>query len=124
MLISFTYSLNLLLYHFNVLCLSYKYIFILVKAIRCYQCSSDSDPDGTDVCGAYESFEKDRHVPVDCSSDETTTPGTFCMKEVHQSPKGFICKFALFLMNFLYNLSQYILLAVLEGHENEHFSTV
>ncbi|KAK9505517.1 hypothetical protein O3M35_009556 [Rhynocoris fuscipes] len=59
-------------------------------AIRCYQCSTGTDPKGVDNCGAYAGFKKDMHIPVDCSSEESVTPGTFCMKETQQGPKGFI----------------------------------
>lgn len=59
-------------------------------AIRCYQCSSATDPDGEDNCGAYNKFDKTRHIAIDCNSDESHTPGSFCMKIVQQSPKGFI----------------------------------
>ncbi|KAK7870511.1 hypothetical protein R5R35_002915 [Gryllus longicercus] len=59
-------------------------------AIRCYQCSSSTDPDGEDNCGAYSKFDKSRHIAIDCNSDESHTPGSFCMKIVQQSAKGFI----------------------------------
>ena len=41
----------------------------------------------------YWPFEPERNVPVDCNSDESHTPGTFCVKVVKQGPRGFICKF-------------------------------
>lgn len=63
---------------------------VISEAIRCYQCASDNDPKNEDNCGAYEKFQKDRFVAVDCNSDESTTPGTFCMKITQQSPRGFI----------------------------------
>lgn len=69
------------------------YFIFLGNAIRCYQCSSGTDPKGVDNCGAYSNFQKDRNIPVDCASEEAVTPGTFCMKETHQGPKGFICKY-------------------------------
>ncbi|XP_054268506.1 uncharacterized protein LOC128990232 [Macrosteles quadrilineatus] len=59
-------------------------------AVRCYQCSSHQDPKGEDNCGAYEKFQKDRHIAVDCNSDETVAPGSFCMKITQQGPRGFI----------------------------------
>ncbi|KAJ1522302.1 hypothetical protein ONE63_002599 [Megalurothrips usitatus] len=61
-----------------------------VESIRCYQCSSGQDSKGEDNCGAYEKFDQSKHIAVDCSSDESSTPGSFCMKVTQQSPKGFI----------------------------------
>ncbi|KAL7300885.1 hypothetical protein TKK_0006438 [Trichogramma kaykai] len=61
-----------------------------VDAIKCYQCSSDTDPDGDDVCGAYTKFDKERNIAVECNSDESKMPGTFCVKLTQQSPRGFI----------------------------------
>jgi len=66
------------------------------EAIQCYQCSSGQDSKGEDTCGAYKKFDKSRHIAVECNSDESHTPGTFCMKITQQGPKGFICKFELF----------------------------
>mgnify|MGYP006952280651 CR=1 FL=1 len=63
---------------------------ILVESVRCYQCSSAQDKDH-DSCGAYSSFEKEKHIPVECNSHESHTPGSFCMKVVQQGPIGFIC---------------------------------
>ncbi|XP_059488223.1 uncharacterized protein LOC132204024 [Neocloeon triangulifer] len=60
------------------------------NAIRCYQCSSAQDPKGEDNCGAYENFDPENHIAVDCISDESHTPGTFCMKITQQGPIGFI----------------------------------
>ncbi|XP_043578297.1 uncharacterized protein LOC122565882 [Bombus pyrosoma] len=60
------------------------------QAIRCYQCSSDTDPKGEDLCGAYEKFDKDKNIAVDCNSEESYMPGTFCVKITRQSPRGFI----------------------------------
>ncbi len=82
----------------------------LGKCIKCFQCSSTEDqrkPTGVwsedhytqnryeDNCGVYWPFEKDRmgNVPVECNSDESHTPGTFCVKITRQGPRGFICKF-------------------------------
>ena len=45
-----------------------------------------------DNCGVYWPFESDRNVPVECNSDESHTPGTFCVKVTRQGPRGFICK--------------------------------
>ncbi|XP_075234774.1 UPAR/Ly6 domain-containing protein crok [Lycorma delicatula] len=59
-------------------------------AIQCYQCSSAEDGKGEDNCGAYDKFHKERHIAVECSSDESVTPGTFCMKLTQQGPRGFI----------------------------------
>ena len=44
----------------------------------------------------YWPFEPERNVPVDCNSDESHTPGTFCVKIVKQGPRGFICKHAFY----------------------------
>uniref|UniRef100_A0A2M3ZED3 Putative secreted peptide n=1 Tax=Anopheles braziliensis TaxID=58242 RepID=A0A2M3ZED3_9DIPT len=59
-------------------------------AIRCYQCSSQTDPLGSDNCGAYKAFNKSQNIAIECNSDESHMPGSFCMKVVHQSPRGFI----------------------------------
>ncbi|KAG7170649.1 uncharacterized protein LOC121864173 [Homarus americanus] len=59
-------------------------------AIKCYQCSTDEDPDGRDLCGAYETFDAESHIPVDCFQEESVTPGTFCVKVTKQSPRMFI----------------------------------
>lgn len=59
-------------------------------AIRCYQCSSGTDPKGVDSCGAYKRFNKTQHIAIECNSDESHMPGSFCMKVVQQGPKGFI----------------------------------
>lgn len=79
--------------------LSRPYITILLRlnlclvcGIQCYQCSTSSDPKGSDNCGAYEKFHKDRHVSVECTSDESHTPGTFCVKVTKQGLRGFICE--------------------------------
>lgn len=72
--------------------LSFIYLSSIVNGIQCYQCSTSSDPKGSDNCGAYEKFHKDRHIPVECTSDESHTPGTFCVKVTKQGLRGFICK--------------------------------
>ncbi|KAI4456131.1 atilla isoform b-related-related [Holotrichia oblita] len=59
-------------------------------AVRCYQCGSDHDKKGEDNCGAYKTFDKSRHIAVECNSDESHMPGSFCVKIVQQGPKGFI----------------------------------
>ncbi|XP_068150768.1 LOW QUALITY PROTEIN: uncharacterized protein [Drosophila tropicalis] len=59
-------------------------------AIRCYQCSSDQDRKGYDSCGAYKAFNKTEHISIECNSDESFMPGSFCMKVVQQGPRGFI----------------------------------
>ncbi|XP_053987559.1 uncharacterized protein LOC128892136 [Hylaeus anthracinus] len=74
----------------SVVCLSLLYMVIGTDAISCYQCSSDTDPKGEDVCGAYEKFDKSKNFAVDCMSEESHMPGTFCVKITHQSPRGFI----------------------------------
>ncbi|XP_045624416.2 UPAR/Ly6 domain-containing protein crok [Procambarus clarkii] len=60
------------------------------NAIKCFQCSTDEDPDGKDLCGAYEKFDETAHIPVDCFQEESVTPGTFCVKITKQSPRMFI----------------------------------
>lgn len=72
---------------------------------KCYQCSSTEDakpPQGIwakdrftqdrfeDNCGVYWPFETERNIPVECNSDESVSPGTFCLKEVQQGPIGFM----------------------------------
>ncbi|XP_073993614.1 UPAR/Ly6 domain-containing protein crok [Rhodnius prolixus] len=80
----------MILSNFIFILIHFLSVFIQGNAIRCYQCSSGTDPKGVDNCGAYSNFQKDRNIPVDCASEEAVTPGTFCMKETHQGPKGFI----------------------------------
>ncbi|XP_026470956.1 uncharacterized protein LOC113375226 [Ctenocephalides felis] len=60
------------------------------ESVRCYQCASSDDPDGEDNCGAYKKFVKEEHIPIECNSDESHSPGSFCMKITQQGPKGFI----------------------------------
>uniref|UniRef100_A0A182WFF6 Protein quiver n=1 Tax=Anopheles minimus TaxID=112268 RepID=A0A182WFF6_9DIPT len=72
-----------------------KVLFFIISigsalAIRCYQCSSQTDPKGIDNCGAYKAFNKTQNIAIECNSDESHMPGSFCMKVVHQSPRGFI----------------------------------
>ncbi|CAG2059842.1 unnamed protein product [Timema podura] len=62
------------------------------EAIRCFQCSSAQGADDEDTCGAYTKFDKTHHIAIECNSDESSSPGTFCMKVTQQGPKGFICK--------------------------------
>lgn len=64
-----------------------------VLAIRCYQCSTQTDVKGVDSCGAYKRFNASEHIAIECNSDESHMPGSFCMKVVQQGPRGFICKF-------------------------------
>ncbi|XP_071578507.1 UPAR/Ly6 domain-containing protein crok [Temnothorax nylanderi] len=73
-----------------VLCVLLFFATTGTKAIRCYQCSSDTDPDKEDLCGAYTKFDKERNVPIECNSEESHMPGTFCVKYTEQSPRGFI----------------------------------
>lgn len=64
-----------------------------VFAIRCYQCSTQTDnPKKSDSCGAYKRFNSSEHIAIECNSDESHMPGSFCMKVVQQGPRGFICK--------------------------------
>merc|ERR1712037_731912 len=83
-------------------------LYIVTKsaeAIRCYQCASTEDqqkPTGIwskdrfsqdrfeDRCGVYWPFQEERNTAVECNSDESHTPGTFCVKIVKQGPRGFI----------------------------------
>uniref|UniRef100_T1GNZ8 Uncharacterized protein n=1 Tax=Megaselia scalaris TaxID=36166 RepID=T1GNZ8_MEGSC len=65
-------------------------VLIPCFAIRCYQCSSDRDPKGQDNCGAYKRFNRSEHIAIECNSDESAMPGSFCMKVVQQGPRGFI----------------------------------
>ncbi|KAK4873986.1 hypothetical protein RN001_013346 [Aquatica leii] len=60
------------------------------EAIRCFQCSSGQDSKGEDNCGAYTKFDKSAHIAVDCNSEESHMPGSFCMKVTQQGPIGFI----------------------------------
>ncbi|XP_018324264.1 uncharacterized protein LOC108736359 [Agrilus planipennis] len=60
------------------------------NAVRCYQCGSAQDPKGQDNCGAYRKFDKTQHIAVECNTEESHAPGSFCMKVTQQSPKGFI----------------------------------
>lgn len=62
-----------------------------VFCVRCYQCASSQNK-LEDTCGAYKKFDKDTHIAVDCNSDESHMPGSFCMKLTQQGPKGFICE--------------------------------
>jgi len=59
-------------------------------SIKCYQCSSSQEAKGQDNCGAYELFDTAKQIPVDCNSDESVTPGTFCIKITQQGPRSFI----------------------------------
>ncbi|XP_072944632.1 uncharacterized protein [Epargyreus clarus] len=60
-----------------------------VFCVRCYQCSSYQNLK-EDTCGAYNKFDTNSHIAVECSSDESNMPGSFCMKLTQQGPKGFI----------------------------------
>ncbi|XP_011706244.1 PREDICTED: uncharacterized protein LOC105461444 [Wasmannia auropunctata] len=76
-----------------VLCVLLLFATTGTKGIRCYQCSSDTDPSDPykdDLCGAYTKFDKERNVPIECNSEESHMPGTFCVKYTEQSPRGFI----------------------------------
>uniref|UniRef100_A0A2A4JKV3 Uncharacterized protein n=1 Tax=Heliothis virescens TaxID=7102 RepID=A0A2A4JKV3_HELVI len=61
-----------------------------VFCVRCYQCASSQDNKGEDNCGAYKRFDRESHIAVECFSDESHMPGSFCMKLTQQGPKGFI----------------------------------
>lgn len=75
--------------HFKIMFLA----FFLVYSIRCYQCSTQTDVKGVDSCGAYKRFNSSEHIAIECNSDESHMPGSFCMKVVQQGPRGFICKY-------------------------------
>ncbi|XP_077300553.1 uncharacterized protein LOC143921220 [Arctopsyche grandis] len=59
-------------------------------AVKCYMCASSGDPKGEDHCGAYRRFDKTEHIAVECNSEESPMPGSFCMKITQQSPIGFV----------------------------------
>ncbi|VVC90379.1 unnamed protein product [Leptidea sinapis] len=61
----------------------------VVLSIRCYQCAS-SENLAEDTCGAYNKFDTESHIAVECNSDESNMPGSFCMKLTQQGSKGFI----------------------------------
>ncbi|XP_076626538.1 UPAR/Ly6 domain-containing protein crok [Colletes latitarsis] len=73
-----------------VVSLTLLFTVIGTDAIRCYQCSSNTDPKGEDLCGAYQKFDKEKNIAIECNSEESHMPGTFCIKVTHQSPRGFI----------------------------------
>jgi hypothetical protein len=51
----------------------------------------------------YWPFLPDRNVPIECNSDESHTPGTFCVKITKQGPRGFICNYLLSTIYLLLN---------------------
>ncbi|XP_046969438.1 uncharacterized protein LOC124536844 [Vanessa cardui] len=60
-----------------------------VFCVRCYQCASSQNL-LEDTCGAYKRFDTNSHIAVECGSDESNIPGSFCVKLTQQGPKGFI----------------------------------
>lgn len=84
---------------------------ILVLSIRCYQCSTQTDVKGSDSCGAYKRFNSSEHIAIECNSDESHMPGSFCMKVVQQGPRGFICMYRIefFLPIFVINFDEMVL---------------
>lgn len=76
-----------------------------VLAVRCYQCSTQTDVKGVDSCGAYKRFNASEHIAIECNSDESHMPGSFCMKVVQQGPRGFICKFVFISWSSLFAFS-------------------
>ncbi|XP_054168238.1 uncharacterized protein LOC128965559 [Oppia nitens] len=76
-------------HHFISFCLILALIKT-VESIKCYQCSSDEDPEGEDNCGAYQHFDQNKNIAVECMGEEALTPGTFCFKSIQQGPRGFI----------------------------------
>ena len=77
-------------------------VFAGCEAIRCYQCSSDTDPKNQDLCGAYNKFDTQKNIPIECGDMDSTSPGTFCLKVVKQSPRGFICKYLLTALRIIF----------------------
>ncbi|XP_074112815.1 UPAR/Ly6 domain-containing protein qvr [Cotesia typhae] len=71
-------------------CIISAYLFVETEAVRCYQCGSDSDSKNEDLCGAYEPFDKNKHISIDCNDEDSKMPGSFCVKEIRQGPRGFI----------------------------------
>ncbi|XP_050348007.1 uncharacterized protein LOC126771887 [Nymphalis io] len=69
--------------------LFFLYITPTVFCVRCYQCASSQNLI-EDTCGAYKRFDTDSHIAVECGSDESHIPGSFCVKLTQQGPKGFI----------------------------------
>ena len=56
--------------------LLYLFIYcVSVSSIKCYQCSSDEDGKGVDNCGAYQYFDTNKNIAVDCMGEEAVTPG-------------------------------------------------
>lgn len=91
--------------HFLLGAILTTFIYETVHSIKCYQCSSTEDqrkPTGIwskdqytqsrfeDNCGVYWPFDTARNIAVECNSDESHTPGTFCVKILKQGPRGFI----------------------------------
>nr|XP_022900452.1 uncharacterized protein LOC111413645 [Onthophagus taurus] len=76
--------------HLNIFFVLFISLFLTTEAIRCFQCSSDNDGKNQDNCGAYRKFDKREHIAIECTSDESHMPGSFCLKSTRQSPKGFI----------------------------------
>ncbi|XP_076654748.1 UPAR/Ly6 domain-containing protein crok [Halictus rubicundus] len=74
----------------SVIILSLSFMVIGTEAIRCYQCSTDTDPKGEDLCGSYKKFDKEKNIAIECNTEESHMPGTFCVKITQQSPRGFI----------------------------------
>lgn len=73
--------------------LAVTFLFLCVTpsvfCVRCYQCSSSQNL-LEDTCGAYKKFDTESHIAVECNSDESNVPGSFCTKLTQQGPKGFI----------------------------------
>lgn len=84
------------------------YNFSLGLCIKCHQCSSSQEAKGQDNCGAYKPFDTTKSIPVDCNSDESVTPGTFCVKITQQGPRHFICKLK-FNFSLEFSSTQYFL---------------
>ncbi|XP_058450111.1 uncharacterized protein LOC131429782 [Malaya genurostris] len=70
--------------------LIFTVLFSSALAVRCFQCSSQTDPKGADNCGAYKPFNRTQNIPIECNSDESHMPGSFCMKVIQQGARGFI----------------------------------
>ncbi|XP_043463726.1 uncharacterized protein LOC122499436 [Leptopilina heterotoma] len=75
---------------FLIFCVTLLCMSLGSDSIKCYQCSSDTDPKGSDVCGSYNKFDKETNIAIECNTEESHMPGSFCVKYVQQSPRGFI----------------------------------
>lgn len=89
----------------DVLISALPIVFLLGFCIKCHQCSSSQEAKGQDNCGAYKPFDTTKSIPVDCNSDESVTPGTFCVKITQQGPRHFVCKLLSFKLLKFFNVA-------------------